>query len=166
MKLCPLTSAHWPQAWALYGEAQASARASLPTEAPAWPEWDWAHLPHSRLAAVEAGAGKDGPLLGWAALSPLSHRALTRGVAEVSLFVAEAARGRGMARQLLEALVTDSEAYGIWTLQVGLLSDDTTGYSIYTGAGFREVGRRERFALVWGKWHDVLLLERRSGQVG
>ena len=71
-----------------------------------------ARLPHSRLVA------RDQRPLGWTALSPVSKRACYAGVAEVGVYVAAVARGRGVGRALLEALIESSEAHGIWTLQV------------------------------------------------
>lgn len=116
--------------------------------------------------AVDAGYGHTGQVLGWAALSPVSSRCVYGGVAEVSVYVAGAARGRGAGRQLLAALVADSETHGIWTLQAGIFPENTTSICIHAGEGFREVGRRERIGQLHGVWRDTLLLERRSTVVG
>ncbi|MBF9239335.1 N-acetyltransferase [Hymenobacter sp. BT683] len=151
---------------AIYGERFDSGNSTFQTEAPAWEEWDWGHLAHSRLVAVAADHPGPGPVLGWAALTPRSARGVYAGVAEVSLYVAGAARGRGVARQLLDALVAESEAYGVWTLLASIFPENTTSLSIYAGAGFREVGRCERIGQLHGVWRDIVLLERRSAKVG
>ena len=166
MQLQPLTAAHWPQVRAIYEQGLATGNATFQTDAPTWEEWDRSHLPHSRLVAVDAGYGNSGQVLGWAALSPVSSRCVYGGVAEVSVYVAGAARGHGVGRQLLAALVTDSEAHGLWTLQAGIFPENTTNVSIHAGEGFREVGRRERIGQLHGVWRDTLLLERRSAMVG
>ena len=166
MKLLPMTAAHWLQVRAIYEQGLATGHATFATAAPTWEEWDRAHLTHSRLVAVDAGHGGSGQVLGWAALSPVSSRCVYGGVAEVSVYVASAARGRGVGRQLLAALVSASEAQGIWTLQAGIFPENTTSVSIHIGAGFREVGRRERIGQLHGVWRDTLLLERRSTVVG
>jgi phosphinothricin acetyltransferase len=88
------------------------------------------------------------------------------GVAEVSVYVADAARGRGVGRQLLDALVAESEAHGLWTLQAGIFPENTASLRLHAGAGFREVGRRERIGQMRGVWRDTVLLERRSKVVG
>lgn len=165
MKLQPMTAAHWPQVRAMYEQGIATGHATFQTQAPTWEEWDRSHLSHSRLVAVAAGYAATRQVLGWAALA-VSSRCVYGGVAEVSVYVAGDARGRGVGRQLLAALVTGSEARGLWTLQAGIFPENTTSISIHAGAGFREVGRRERIGQLHGVWRSTVLLERRSAVVG
>ena len=161
-----MTAAHWSQVRTIYEQGIATGNATFTTAAPSWEEWDRSHLSHSRLVAVDAGSGPSEQVLGWAALSPVSSRCVYGGVAEVSVYVAGEARGRGLGRQLLAALVAESEAHGIWTLQAGIFPENTSSASIHVGEGFREVGRRERIGQLHGVWRDTLLLERRSAVVG
>ena len=163
MKLQPMTAAHWPEVRAIYEQGIATGNATFQTTAPTWEEWDRGHLTHSRLVAVDED---NGTVLGWAALSPVSSRCVYGGVAEVSVYVAGTARGRGMGRQLLEELVADSEKNGIWTLQAGIFPENPTSISIHAGAGFRTVGYRERVGQQHGVWRNTVLLERRSKVVG
>jgi phosphinothricin acetyltransferase len=100
-------------------------------------------------------------VLGWAALSPVSKRAVYRGVVEVTVYVAECARGKGIGRALLEALIAESEKNGIWTLQASIFPENTASIELHLRCGFREVGRRERIARLNGVWRDTLLFERR-----
>ncbi|WP_210516624.1 GNAT family N-acetyltransferase [Hymenobacter terricola] len=162
MKLETMTAAHWPQVRAIYEQGIATGNATFASEAPGWEEWDRSHLAHSRLVALDAA----GQVLGWAALSPVSNRCVYGGVAEVSVYVAGAARDQGAGRQLLAGLVAQSEANGIWTLQAGIFPENTASLRAHAGAGFREVGRRERIGQMRGAWRDTLLLERRSNVVG
>jgi phosphinothricin acetyltransferase len=101
-------------------------------------------------------------VLGWAALSPVSKRKVYRGVAEVTVYVSEHARGQGIGRALLEALVDESEKQGIWTLQASIFPENTASVELHRRCGFREVGRRERIAMLNGIWRDTILFERRS----
>ena len=166
MKLQPMTAAHWPEVRTIYEQGIATGNATFQTEAPTWEEWDRGHLGHSRLVAVDAGYGHSGAVLGWAALSPVSGRCVYGGVAEVSVYVAGSARGRGVGRQLLAALVAESEAHGLWMLQAGIFPENTTSINIHAGAGFRTVGYRERIGQQHGVWRNTVLLERRSAVVG
>jgi phosphinothricin acetyltransferase len=104
----------------------------------------------------------DSLVVGWAALSPVSDRCVYGGVAEVSVYVASGARGKGIGLALLDALVRSSEAEGIWTLQAGLFPENVASVRIHERVGFRAVGVRERLGQLAGVWRDVLLMERRS----
>jgi L-amino acid N-acyltransferase YncA len=83
-------------------------------------------------------------------------------VAEVSVYVAGSAQGRGVGRALLSALIAASETDGLWTLQAGILPENAASVAIHERCGFRVVGRRERLGKMDGVWRDVLLLERRA----
>jgi len=157
----PLRAGHWPEVARIYAEGVASRNATFETSVPSWQDWDRAHLAEHRFVAIENGA-----VLGWAALVPVSDRCVYAGVVENSVYVAEAARGRGVGRTLLDALVASTEAAGIWTIQTGVFPENEASVRLHERAGFRVVGRRERLGKLDGAWRDVLLLERRSGVVG
>ena len=154
--------AHWPEARAVYLEGVATGDATFETEAPDWERWDASHLRACRLVAL----AEDGRVAGWAALSPVSARKVYAGVAEVSVYVGAGFRGRGLGRALLEALVRESEAEGIWTLQAGIFPENVASVELHKSCDFREVGRRERVGRLRGRWRDTVLLERRSRTVG
>ena len=142
---------------AIYEEGIRTRNATFEVAPPSWPEWDAAHLDAPRLAAEERGE-----VVGWAALTPVSTRNCYAGVADVSIYVAEAARARGVGRELLGELVRRSEQTGIWTLQAGVFPENEPSLHLHEAAGFRRVGTRERIAQLDGAWRDVVLLERRS----
>jgi L-amino acid N-acyltransferase YncA len=156
-----MTAADADGVLAVYAEGIATGTATFETEPPSWAVWDAGHLPACRVVAVS-----DGLLLGWAALTPVSGRCVYRGVAEVSVYVGAAARGRGVGRALLGELVRLSEAEGLWTLQAGIFVENEASLALHRACGFREVGRRERLGALHGVWHDVILLERRSRVTG
>jgi phosphinothricin acetyltransferase len=150
----------WPAVRAIYEAGIRGGDATFETETPSWERWDAAH-PELRLVAE-----RDGSVVGWAALSPASSRRCYRGVAEVSVYVAEEARGAGVGRALLDVLVERSEQAGYWTLSAGMFPENEASRRLHTVCGFREVGVRERLGEADGVWRDVLLLERRSTLVG
>lgn len=163
MDLLPLTAAHWPAVRTIYAQGLATGHATFATAAPTWEEWDRSHLAHGRLVAVAAPSG---PVLGWAALSPVASRCVYGGVAEVSVYVAPEAQGQGVGRQRLAGLVAAAEQNGLWTLQAGIFPENAASVRLHEAAGFRLVGRRERIGQLRGHWRDTLLLERRSAVVG
>jgi phosphinothricin acetyltransferase len=152
----------WPGVSAVYAEGIATGLATFETEVPAWELWDAAHLPFARLVA-RCDAGR---VAGFAALCPVSARKVYAGVAEVSVYVGAEFRGLGLGRALLSALVRESEAHGVWTLQASIFAENVASLALHEREGFREVGRRERIARLGGRWHDTVLMERRSKVVG
>jgi phosphinothricin acetyltransferase len=152
----PMRPEHWTAARAIYLEGIATGNATFERAAPEWGEWDRKHLAPCRIVALAEGA-----VAGWAALSPVSNRAVYSGIAEVSVYVAQRAWGRGVGLTLLTALVQQSEAAGIWTLQAGIFPENTASLALHQRAGFRTVGTRERLGCMDGRWRDVVLMERR-----
>jgi len=156
-----MTPADWPVVARIDGEGIQTGNATFETRVPNWEEWDAGHLEVCRLVTEE-----DGVVLGWAALSPVARRQVYRGVAEHSIYIADSARGRGVGTGLLRALVEASEQAGFWTLQTAIFPENETSISLHERHGFRVVGTRERLGQHHGRWRDVVLMERRSPQVG
>ncbi len=160
-EILTMTPEHWPSVREIYGQGIATGNATFAQMLPSWSDWDAQHLPCCRLVAVV-----DGAIAGWAALSAVSTRHVYRGVAEVSVYIAESARGRGIGLRLLQALIVASEQNGIWTLQAGIFADNAVSIRLHERAGFRVVGRREKIGALNGVWRDTVLMERRSTVVG
>jgi L-amino acid N-acyltransferase YncA len=158
--IAALVADDWCDVARIYAEGIASGVATFETEVPEWEVWDRTHLADHRLLARDEGRG-----VGWGALAPVSSRCAYAGVAEVSVYVAAGARGRGVGTALLAALVKSSEVGGLWTLEAGILPENEAGVRMHERCGFRVVGRRERLGRMHGAWRDVLLLERRSAVV-
>ncbi len=151
----------WPSVREIYLEGIATKNATFETKAPEWDAWDKSHLTDCRF--IVRAAGK---IVGWAALSPVSKRMVYAGVSEVSIYVAESARGMGIGKTLLRELIRASEEAGIWTLQGGIFPENEVSIALHKSFGFRVVGRRERIGNMDGVWRDVVLMERRSMVVG
>ena len=156
-----MTAADWDSVRAIYLEGIATRNATFETEAPGWEVWNNNHRPDCRLVARSGEK-----ILGWAVLSPVSRRPVYSGVAEVSVYVAADARGMGLGKALLGALIEESEEAGIWSLQAGIFKENSASITLHKGVGFREIGFQERKGSLDGVWRDVLLLERRSKIVG
>jgi L-amino acid N-acyltransferase YncA len=124
---------------------------------PSWEAWDTAHFAEHRFVAE-----RDGRVCGWIAAAPVSWRCCYAGVAELSVYIGEEARGQGVGRELLAALIASSERAGIWTLQTGVFPENAASLALLRRFGFRVVGTQERIGRLHGVWRDVVLLERRS----
>ncbi|WP_300541154.1 GNAT family N-acetyltransferase [Maricaulis sp.] len=150
----------------IYGEGIATGHATFESTTPSWPEFDAGKLAEPRLVAVD-----DGEILGWAALSSVSSRCVYGGVGEMSVYVAESARGRGVGRALLAGIVEASEAQGIWMLQAGIFPENTASIALHERYGFKRLGVLEGLGKMphgplAGHWRDVLQMARRSRVAG
>src|SRR5512132_869951 len=157
MELRVLRPDDWPAVRAIYQAGIDTGDATFETAVPDWPAWDAAHLAGHRLVAV-----RDGRVVGWTALAPVSDRCAYAGVAEDSVYVAPQAQDQGVGRALLAAVVASAERGGIWTVQTGIFPENQASVRLHEACGFRVVGVRERLGRLHGRWRDVLLLERRS----
>jgi L-amino acid N-acyltransferase YncA len=167
IEIAPMTEADWPGVAAIYQEGIDTGNATFAQNPPAsWAEWQ-----KSKINACSLVARSESGLRGWAALSPTSSRCVYAGVAEVSIYVGQTARSKGVGRLLMQALIHASEENGIWTLQAGIFPENQGSLRLHEIFDFRVVGRRKKlgkmeFGPLQGQWRDVLFLERRSTVVG
>jgi L-amino acid N-acyltransferase YncA len=162
-----MTGVHWPEVRAIYQAGIDTGHATFATAPPAtWAAWQQDHLNDLSLVALQGTT-----VVGWASLAAVSGRCVYAGVSEVSVYIAPDARGRGVGRQLLAALIERSETNNLWTLQAGIFPENQASVALHRAAGFEPVGLRRRlgkmeYGPLAGRWRDVLLLERRSNCVG
>ncbi|MDF2678348.1 MAG: sortase-like acyltransferase [Bacillota bacterium] len=153
-----MKASDWTQVVEIYTEGIKTKIATFQSEAPSWEEWNKGHCESCRLVARAGDT-----ILGWAALSPVSSRCIYAGVAEVSIYIGKQYQGQKVGTALLEKLIELSEGNGYWTLQSGIIKENTSSLNLHKKCGFREIGYRERLGKMDnGKWHDVVLVERRS----
>ncbi len=161
MNIEKLTEKYWPEVKAIYVSGVATGNANFSHNIPDWDAWDKTHVKNCRLAAIE-----NGRVLGWAALTAISDHCVFAGVAEVSVYIADGFRGKGIGKKLLSELVKLSEENDLWTLESRVFTENLASIKIHEENGFRIVGSRERIGQLNGVWRDTLLLERRSVKVG
>ena len=157
MQIQPMTAEHSASVIAIYQSGIDEGNATFETSAPSWEDFSASRLPGHRYVAVS-----ENNVLGWVAASAVSDRCVYAGVVEHSVYVHPQARGQGIGRQLLDALIASTEAAGIWTIQSGIFPENAASAALHQAAGFRVVGIRERIGQHHGRWRDVLFIERRS----
>jgi L-amino acid N-acyltransferase YncA len=160
LSIVPASPDDWPEIRRIYLEGIRSGHATFETEGDVADPATWfaTRVPDLIFKAV-SGFGR---ILGWCALSPVSSRRVYAGVAEVSVYVAEHARGMGVGTALLQVLVSVSEAAGLWTLQASIFPENDASIRMHRRCGFRVVGVRQRIGRLHGVWRDTVLMERRS----
>ena len=148
----PMMPEDWTAVSKIYLEGIATEHATFQTNCPPYTAWDASHTRECRLVVLD-----DGVVAGW-----VDPRWCYRGVAEVSIYVGEKFRGKGLGYHLLTALCREAEQAGYWTLQSTVLQDNAPSRGLHLKCGFRVVGRRERIARdCHGRWLDTYLMERR-----
>lgn len=152
---------HWSAVAEIYRQGFETGLATFERQIPEWDKWDNNHLSFCRSIALV-----NNQIAGWAALSPVSSRAVYAGVAEVSIYIEKSFRGKHIEIQLLQNLISGSEKNGIWTLQFGIFKKNTASIALHQKAGFRMIGHREKVGKLNDEWLDTVLMERRSKVTG
>lgn len=140
----------------IYAEGVATRNATFETRVPSAAALVRPWLPEHRWVAE-----LDGAVVGWSSVSPVSSRACYAGVGESTVYVAAAARGRGVGRALLHRQVTEADAGGLWTLQAAIFPENRASIALHHSAGYRTLAVRSRIGQLDGVWRDTVLLERR-----
>lgn len=161
IKTRKMEASDWEAVSKIYTEGIATGFATFETNTPTYETWNAAHMSSCRTVAIE-----NEKVLGWAALSPVSSRCVYGGVAEVSVYVSKDSRGKGLGKLLMEVLIKESEAEGLWTIQSGIFPENEGSIELHKKVGFRYIGKREKVGKLDGLWKDNLLFERRSETVG
>lgn len=161
LKIRTFKEQDWASVSTIYAEGIATGIATFETEVPSFDVWDKKFIKTCRLVAEI-----DHQVVGFAVLSQVSNRKVYKGVAEVTIYISESKRGQGIGKQLLNALISESENQGFWTLQAGIFSLNKPSIELHKNCGFRVVGIREKIGKRDGKWLDNHFLEKRSNSVG
>jgi phosphinothricin acetyltransferase len=156
--IAAMTDEHAEHVLDIYRLGIATGHATFETEPPTWEQFTTTRLTDHRYVALDPTH----TVLGWVACSSVSDRCVYAGVVEHSVYVHPQARGQGVGRALLNALIASTERAEIWTIQSGIFPENTASLALHTACGFRVVGTRQRIGRHHGVWRDVILLERRS----
>ena len=167
MRLQKMESRHWRDVHQIYQKGIDTGQATFEhSPPPSWKEWNKKFLPALSLVCLD-----DGQLVGWAAISRVSERAVYLGLGELSLYIDPEQQERGAGKLLMERVIQESEGAGFWTLQASIFPENQPSLELHRKFGFRLVGERQKIGKMGfgpraGEWRDTLLLERRSATVG
>lgn len=164
-KIRPYISADWKDVERIYAEGIATNLATFEMQPKPQDSWEQDSIDGTCIVCAD-DQNNISETIGWATLWPVSDRCAYAGVAEVSVYVANDARGKGVGKMLLRELVSASEQLNIWTLQAGIFTENTPSIVLHEKCGFRRIGIREKLGALHGEWKDIMLMERRSKTVG
>lgn len=157
IRIRPFHKADYNDVAYIYQAGMDTGIATFEMRVPDYEEWNDRFISSCRFIATI-----DGEIVGWCALSAVSKRKVYKGVAEVTVYVHPDYRGKGIGRYLLGELVSKSEKEGYWTLTAHIFPENKASIVIHDSCGFREVGYHEKIAQRNDKWHDNVLMERRT----
>ena len=159
MTIRPARPGDEPAIAAIYNEGIAGRRATFETRPRTAEEVAlWLREAGPLLVAAE-----EERVLGWARITPYSDRCVYEGVGEYAVYVARAARGRGIGRALLDALCTEAEARGLHKLMGRMFALNEASRALARAAGFREIGIERRHGRIGDEWRDCVPVERLLG---
>jgi L-amino acid N-acyltransferase YncA len=125
-------------------------------------QWLAARSPrHPVIVAEAAGPDAASPtVIGWASLNTFNPRRAYDHVADISVYIERAWRGKGVGRQLLDCLIDLGRAHGYHKLVLAAFPFNTAGVALYERCGFRQVGIYREQGILDGRWVDTVVMER------
>jgi L-amino acid N-acyltransferase YncA len=118
--------------------------------------WLAAHGPRHPVLVADV----DGAVVGWASLNRFNPRPAYDHVADFSVYVERAWRGKGVGRTLLAHLVERARAIGFHKMVLAAMAFNTAGIALYAASGFERVGIYREQGQLDGRWVDVVIMEK------
>ncbi|MHC5409738.1 GNAT family N-acetyltransferase [Listeria seeligeri] len=160
-KILPMLPENYPAIAEIHQEGIDTGNATFQEKTLTLEEWDQKYLKKCRLVVL-----LDRKVVGWAALLPFSSMNSYRGVAELSIYIAKTARGKGIGKALMQEIIQTSEQNGFWTLQSLIFPENKASIALHHAYGFQTLCIHKKLGEMNGTFRDVALLERRSNRNG
>jgi phosphinothricin acetyltransferase len=143
----------------IYNEAILKTAATFDTEPKTLEEqesWFASHGPKYPILVAE----QDDLVVGWASLSMWSDRCAYADTAEISLYIKEEQRGKGIGRKLLGAIIQEGQNAGLHTVIARIAEGNELSIRLAESAGFEQVGIMKEVGRKFGKLLDVYLMQK------
>jgi len=108
------------------------------------------------LVAVDAA----GRVEGWSALNPFHARIGYRFTSENSVYVAADRRGKGIGRALMGPLLEAGRARGLHAILAVIDAENEPSIRLHAAFGFEKVGHFKQTGFKFGRWLDVVYMEK------
>lgn len=147
--------AHIPAVISIYEQGITLGYATFETKVPTVEQFDAKYHPTLRFVATE-----EEKVLGWISITPYSAREVYQGAAELSVYVAPEAKGKGIGLALMQHLEQEAKKQDYWLLQGSIIASNTASIALHVKAGYRQVGTRIGIAKRDGQWINTVLMEK------
>jgi phosphinothricin acetyltransferase len=114
---------------------------------------------HPALVAVD----DVGAVRGFGSISPYRPRPAYRTTVEDSVYVDPAYQGQGVGRGLLTELMSVAESHGFHAAIARIVGGHEASIRLHRACGFEQIGREKEVGRKFGKWLDVVLMQRLLG---
>ena len=152
-----MEASDYPQVKLIYDLGIAQGNATFETQSPDWETFNNKFLAHSRFVSVEGTT-----VTGWVVLSKVSPRECYAGVCELTVYVHDDHKNKGLGKALIERAIASSEEHGYWSMLAVIHNDNPVSIYLHEKCGFRMIGYRERIACLNGVWKTTVMMEKRS----
>lgn len=159
MVIRPATIHDLPAITAVYNDAIRKTVATFDTEPKSAEEqklWFNAHGTHYPIIVAE----EDGAIVGWASLSQYSDRCAYSDTAEVSVYVAEPHRGKGIGRKLLKQLIERGRKAALHVLIARIADGNEVSIQLFESQGFPHVGVLKEVGRKFGRLINVYIMQK------
>jgi len=119
-------------------------------------EWLAARGPRHPVVVAE----RDGMVVGWGSLNQFNPRKTYDYVADFSVYVERAWRGKGVGGAVLRTLIARARELGYHKMVLSAFPWNAGGMALYQKYGFRIVGVYQEQGLLDGKWVDTIVMEK------
>ena len=143
----------------IYNEAIRTTTASFDTEPKTENEqkaWFDSHGPRYPILVAES----NGVVISWACLSKWSDRCGYSGAAEISLYVKQEFRGKGIGKRLMEAIISEGKRVGLHTVIGRIAEGNDVSVHLAESLGFRHIGVMKEVGRKFGRLLDVHLMQK------
>jgi len=143
----------------IYNQAILKTTATFDTEPKSLEEqkvWFESHGPKYPILVAE----QDNKIVGWASLSKWSDRCAYSDTAEISLYIDEKERGKGIGRKLLETIVLEGEKAGLHSIIARIAEGNEMGIHLHKSVGFEHIGVMKEVGRKFGRLLDIYLMQR------
>ncbi len=159
MTIRPAGLSDLPAITEIYNEAIRTTTATFDTEPKTETEhvaWFNAHDDWHPILVAEL----DSSVVGWVCLSKWSDRCAYSGTAEISLYIKEGFRGKGIGRKLMEAIDAEARRLGLHTAVVRITEENVASLHLAERFGFRHIGVMREVGYKFGRWLDVHIMQK------